>query len=601
MTSRSEVFSTEAVRASLLRRFVQMESGIPPPAWSSEDTQLARAVYAWLESRSDIRVTLPASGISVGGLPDVEWNEIDVAELNRRTRGVSTVADGPTETGDVRGQLSRTDLRIAIRRRLSDREAAAEQRLPEVTTDDAYRLWDLYEYITAHEHAPGVQVPSYIGLDGNPNVDWRRISTEDLSSRVRSAYEQPARAAESSQPGRSGERSNRTTIRDDAGATVHEPSSFAAFIEGRARRRDHEKERLVGERARFRAEADRIREAHFEAATALFDETTPRSVRTEALRHHRQSLQRDLAEHARGRGEILGRGRPWYGAMLERWRTERGDRRDYANALKALYDDRTEARRSGGASTSVGLDPVLVGIAGVRRFRQDGAFVYTRRVDGGDAEMFRVYPETREVVVRSADLVATEAAIVKAYELDGPPLIFDGSEAFRARCDAIAARHGFDVAPPGPDARRAPAPGGPIAPSTAESNRHAVSTSPAPDSGVPVADLDEYGDVVAFVKEQTGVDFVIALDPKHAVAMEPVYLTHTPMKQDGFELVFVQKPGVEAVSGVVLPKGTVPASAIAGETRVDLTIEQGGWKARFDAPQLARGAPQNDIGPSRGR
>ena len=160
---------------------------------------------------------------------------------------------------------------------------------------------------------------------------------------------------------------------------------------------------------------------------------------------------------------------------------------------------------------------------------------------------------------------------------------------------------GFEVAAPAPDARRAPAPCGPTSPSTATPGHPSAATSPAAESGIPVADLSEYGDVVAWLKEQTGVDFIVALDPKHAVAMEPVFLTHTPMKQDGFELVFVQKPGVEAISGVVLQKGTVPASAVAGETRVDLTIEQGAWKARFEAPQPSQDPPQNELGRPRGR
>jgi hypothetical protein len=603
MTSHSEVFSGEAVRASLLRRLVQMESGIGAPPWSAEDTQIARAVYAWLEGRSDVRVTLPANGIAVDGLPDVEWSAIDVAEVDRLTRGGGpTVTEGESSGGDVGEQLSRADLRVAIRRRLSGNDAAEQWGFARVTADEARALTELYEFISAGADGPTVEVPSHVVFDGRPDVDWNAIGVVDLAKRVRKAYGAPEREEQPVVEASPETRRGGGNVRDDvAGATVHQPSSFAGFIEGRTRRREDEKARLLGERARFRAEADRIREAHFDAAADLFDDTTPRGVRAEALRHHRQSLERDLAEHAHERGEVLGRGRPWYGAMLERWGTERGDRRDYANALKALYDDRAEARRAGAAPTSVGLDPVLVGIPGVRRYRQDGAFVYTRRVDGVDAEMFRVYPETREVVVRSTDLVATEAAIVKAYELDGPPLTFDGSDEFRARCEAIAARHGFEVAASAPDAQRAPAPGGPTAPSTTAPGRPAGATSPAPESGVPVANLDEYGDVVAFVKEQTGVDFVVALDPKHAVAMEPVYLTHTPMKQDGFELVFVQKPGVEAISGVVLPKGTVPPSAVAGETRVDLTIEQGAWKARFDAPQPAQDAPQNDIGRRRGR
>jgi len=599
MTSHSEAFSAEAIRASLLRRFVQMDSGIGAPAWSPDDTARARAVYAWLDGRADLRVTLPANGIAVDGVPDVEWNAIDVAELDRLTRGVSAVAQSANGKAYAGEDLSRADLRVAIRRRLSGDESAARWGFAPVTADDARALREMYAFISARSDGPTVEVPSHVVFDGRPDVDWNGISVADLTKRVRKAYGAPERDDPAS-AAPSGAQHAGGRVRDDvAGATVHDSSSFAAFIEGRTRRRDEEKERLLGERARFRAEAERIREAHFEAASDLFDASTPRSVRAEALRHHRQSLERELAEHARERGEVLGQGRPWYGAMLDRWRTERGDRRDYANALKALYDDRTEARRAGAAPTAVGLDPVLVGIPGVRRYRQDGAFVYTRRVGGGDAEMFRVYPETREVVVRSTDLVATEAAIVKAYELDGPPLTFEGSDEFRARCETIAARHGFEVAAPAPDAQRAPAPGGPAA--AAAPGRPAAATSPSPESGAPVANLDEYGDVVAFVKEQTGVDFVVGLDPKHAVAMEPVYWTHTPMKQGDFELVFVQKPGVEAVSGIVLPKGTVPAGAVAGETRVDLSIENGAWKARFDAPQQAQDGPENDIGRSRGR
>ena len=601
MTTRTDTFSAAAIRASFLRRFVQMGVSGDDSRWTHGDNALGWEIYAWLKQQPDLRMTLPTSGISVDGLPDVDWSAIDIAELDRLRRELSaTVSESRPQNEDAGEPLSRVDLRIAIRRRLAD-PVAARRGLPELQPRDAQCLRELYEYLSTHRDAPAVFVPSHVGFDGRLDVDWSRISARDLSSLVRAAYRRHRRdEGATAAPGPRGD-DRGARIRDDAGAAVHEPASFAAFVELRTRRREGEAQRLIAERTRFRAEAEQIREAHFAVAAGLFDETTPAGVRAAALRHHRDCLERDLAEHARERAEVLGCGRPWYDAMLEGWRNERGDRRDYASALKALYDDRAEARRAGARPAAVGLDPVLVGIPGVRRYRQDGAFVYTRRVDGGDAEMFRVYRETREVVVRSKDLVATEAAIVKAYELDGPPLTFEGSDEFCARCEAIAARHGFEVTAAAPDAQRAPAPSG-ATPSSPSAGSRSAATSPAPQSGIPMADLADYGDVVAWVKAQTGVDFVVALDPKHAVAMVPMYLTHTPMKQAGFDLVFVQTPGVEAVSGIVLPRGVVPAGATSGKTRVDLTIENGSWKARFDdQPATAHEGPENDIGRSRGR
>jgi hypothetical protein len=593
MTSRTDVFTSEALRASLRRRLVEIEAhGAERYGWSESDTSLIESTCARLAEHRG-RFTLPANGIAIGGYPDVDWSAITPEQLSSSVR--SALIPGPVD-----GPLPRLDMRVAIRRRLCGHEWHSDD--PKLTDEDVQHLFDLYEYITAHREGPDVTVPLRRTFDGDPDVDWKRVTPSELTELVRSAYTAQAGAGATA----AGEPSTRAASGGgklrESGATVIDTSSFAAFVQLRARRRDAEAQRLLAERASFRAEADAIRERHFAASEDLFDASTPRSVRAAALRHHRASLERELAEHARERGEVLGRERPWYGKMLERWRTERGDRRDYANALAALYDDRNAARRAGVDPSSVALDPVLIGIPGVRRYRQDGALVYTRRIAGGDAEMFRVFRDTREVVVRSKDAIATEAAIVKAYELDGPPLTFEGADEFRDRCEKIAARHGFEVAAPAV-APRAPAAGGANPTPTSQAAAPSAATSPAPASGTPVPDLTEYGDVVAWVKEQTGVDFVVALDPKHAVPMEPVYLTHTPMKQHGFEVVFVQKPGVEAISAIALPRGTVPAGARSGETRIELAIEHGAWRARFDVaePTVERSGPGNDVGRSRGR
>ncbi len=433
------------------------------------------------------------------------------------------------------------------------------------------------------------------GPDGAPEVDWSAITLEELAAGVRGAeLRHDAGAAGAGEP----KRPRGATVRDAAGSGP-EALTYAVFMDERARRRAADAQALRDQRERFREEAALLREQHFAVAQELFaDPTMPRAVRAQALRDHRQALRRALAEHARARDEALGVGQPWYATRVERWSAERSDRADYASALKTLYEDRLAAHAAGDPAATAGLDPVLVSIPGARRHREGGTMVYTRRTPAGTREMFRCVPETRDVIVRSADPLATEAALITAYRMDGPPLTFVGSPAFRARCEEIALRHGFETAAavhppqqPTPTTMAAHPGGG--QPTAEATTRSAAPTAP---------DLEQYADMVAHVKEQTGVELVLPLDAKHGVPMEPVYLAHTPMADAPFDVVFVQNPGVEAISAIVLATGVVPPDAVFGETRVALEVENGAWVATFD-----RGGrtPVDEVGPeirpSRGR
>jgi hypothetical protein len=602
MSAATARFSGEALRASLRRRLVQIEHGAHEPfGWSQADVELAGQLCTWLGAAHNIAVTLPTTGSA--GLPEVDWSAVTLEQLGR---AVAAAQDAP---------LSWADLRIAVRGRLTERDAQATPGRPALSSADARLLLELYEYLIGQHGAPVAGVPTEVGIAGEREVDWSRISAEELSRRVRRQRSDPwarlGAAGDGPRPGtgahdaRAGERG--ATVRDASSTPDDEPLSYATFAAQRAQRRSAAAQQLLKGRDDFRRQAGALREAHLATAQELLaDRTMPRWVRAQALRHHRRTLRRELDDLALQRGEVLGGGRPWYEGLLERWRHERGDRRDYARVLEALYDDRRAAARAGAEHAAVEPDPVLIAIAGARRHRAGGALVSTQRSAAGTAELFWVCEDTGEVVVRTTDAVATEAAIVRAYQLAGPPLAFEGSASFQARCESIAARHGFElahaagVAPA--DARAGGAACAPSA-STSAAGVSSHAAAGASERAAPLVDLADYGEAVALVAEQAGVDYVVALDPKHAVPMNPVYLMHTSMREGPFELVFVQTPGVEAISAIALPRGCVLAAAVGGETRVLLEIEDGRWRATFevDAPSVERPEPAIGTGRSRGR
>jgi hypothetical protein len=499
--------------------------------------------------------------------------------------------------GSGTARFTKAALRACLRRRIGEaaRDGAAGPGWSEADRQLARHLY------AALAVAPDLQLDlpaSPHGVDDLPELDWSALTLDQLAVRVRAAGEHgPAAGA----PGADGAGQPAGSTLRERGAGTADALSFATFMEERTRRRDAQAEGLRARRQEFGEEAARLRERHFRAAAELFeDDAMPRAARAEVVRHHRRALQRDLAELERARAEVLGAGRPWYSALIDRWRNERGDRADYAHAIAALYDDRLAADRGGDDPASARPDPVLVTVPGARRHRDRGTIVYTRRTDAGVREMFRLLPEEREVVVRSADAVATEAAVVAAYRLNGPPLAFAGSAAFRERCERIAARHGFETgvaADPVEQHQAEPAPTGAGRPGAASPASTAGSASPTV-----VPDLEKYADIVAYVKEQTDVDFVLALEPKHAVAMEPIYLSHTGMSEGPFDLVFVQNPGAETIVAIVLPRGIVPPNAALGETRLSLEVENGDWKATFHPAELATPvAAVRDLSPARGR
>ena len=85
--------------------------------------------------------------------------------------------------------------------------------------------------------------------------------------------------------------------------------------------------------------------------------------------------------------------------------------------LKTAYEDRgTE------------FDPVLLAIPRSRRRREGAMAVYSVRDGRIEREIFRVLPDTYEIVMRSTDERALEAAIVKAHHDFGPPLRFQVDE-----------------------------------------------------------------------------------------------------------------------------------------------------------------------------
>jgi len=76
MTSRTDVFTSEALRASLRRRLVEIEAhGAERYGWSESDTSLIESTCARLAEHRG-RFTLPANGIAIGGYPDVDWSAI---------------------------------------------------------------------------------------------------------------------------------------------------------------------------------------------------------------------------------------------------------------------------------------------------------------------------------------------------------------------------------------------------------------------------------------------------------------------------------------------------------------------------------------------
>jgi hypothetical protein len=412
-------------------------------------------------------------------------------------------------------------------------------------------------------------------VDGLPELDWGCLSLDEIAGGVRDR-------AHAGQPGTTatggpGARPAGTTVRDEG---APDALSFEAFMASRVRQRAEDAQALLAQRERFAAEAKQLREDHYRAAEGLFDDPSmPRDVRAQAVRHQRDVLRRALAEHALERREALA-ARPWYGSMVERWTAQRGDRADYAHALSELYGDRLAARRAGGDQAALATDPVLVAIPGARRYRDAGTLVYARRTPAGPREMFRVVPDERQVIVRSHNEADLEAAVMTAHRLDGPPLAFVGSPAFRARCAEVAERHGYDVvqAAQPREPLREPA----VAPASARV------TTPPPNAGnsAPArVDLSEYAESVEAIKQQTGIELVVALDPKHGVTMNPVYQGHIAMRNGALDLVFTQCPGADAIGAIVLPRDTVPADAVEGVTRLTLEVRGGVWEATFEATE----------------
>jgi hypothetical protein len=463
-------------------------------------------------------------------------------------------------------------LRAALRRRM----AASDQGVPRWSDADQELAGAVCAALSADPQLV-VDLPAAAAdVDGLPEVDWAGVALDELASKVRDR-------AHAGQPGPArGPAPGGSTVREDG---VLDGLSFAGFMASRARRRSDEADALLAQRARFAAEREQLREDHFRAAQGLFDDPSmPREVRAQAVRRQRDELRSALADHARGCGEFLAR-RPWYGRMVERWRAERGDRADYAHALAQLYGDRVAARRAGDDPAALVADPVLVAMPGARRHRDAGTLVYTRATPAGRREMFRVVPDERQVVVRSSDAVDVEAAVMTAHRLDGPPLTFVGSAAFRARCAEVAERHGYDVV-------AAAEPGGPTRePAVAPPSARAAATPPNVENPAAArVDLSEYAPSVEAIKERTGIELVVALDPKHGVAMHPVYLGHVPMRTGQLDLVFTQSPGADAIGAIALPRDTVPVDAVEGVTRLALEVRGGTWDATFE--------PTEDVGPT---
>ena len=299
-----------------------------------------------------------------------------------------------------------------------------------------------------------------------------------------------------------------TTIHDFSDGTRpiagSEPLTLIAFLAARAARRHDEAVRLRALRATFARRIEETAADHLQRAERLFsDPSLTRAERARLLAHHRLML-RDAIETLRGERDATVE-REYPRTALGRWlrasTDKSGDRKDFRHILKSSYADGGHA-----------FDPVLLAIPRARR-RREGAMTVYSVIDGrGDREIFRVLPDTNEVLMRVRDERSLEAAIVKAQHDFGPPLRFASNDPdFRARCEAIAQRRGLTVAdwvgPSAQDVNHAS-----DRADVRNEVRRAAEPTASPPRG-PTIDLAAHQTLCEGLKQRLGIDYVAPLSP----------------------------------------------------------------------------------------
>ena len=362
-----------------------------------------------------------------------------------------------------------------------------------------------------------------------------------------------------------------TTIHDfsnaDRGNDSRDDVSLEKFLFARASRRAAEAARLAEVRRSFAERMERARAEHVERAERLFSNPGLSRLEREALlQHHRRSMRLDVDAIRHERDTTVGRDQS--SSRLGRWVNQRsttlGDRQDFVHVLKTAYEDRGDE-----------FDPVLLAIPRSRRRREGAMAVYSVRDGRIEREIFRVLPDTHEVVMRSTDERALEAAIVKAHHDFGPPLRFKSTNpAFVKRCVGIAERFGFPVAEESAEASR-PAPGQAPTGPTSEPRRESGGDSPVPRS--PEVTLGSHEAFKASLTEAYGHDYFMTLSPDAKLAVSgrflgaedhpdnPNYYVAAIETAVGITLVAVEKVRLESIE----PEAVITLRGIDGKWDVE--------------------------------
>jgi hypothetical protein len=381
--------------------------------------------------------------------------------------------------------------------------------------------------------------------------------------------------------------------------------SFAAFAAARAHRRDAEAKRMADLREKYATLIKAMEEEHVERARDVFMDTTlSRADRRDLMRHHRESMKRDCEAIRRERDEQVTVQHPE--SKLARWLHDRNvrinERADYKHILKTQYDDRGAAP-----------DAVLLAIPECRRHRQNAMTVYTGRERGRDVELFRVLPDTREVVMRSKSDQALEAAIVKAAHDCGEPLVFESKDpVFIERCTRIASLYGFAIAEQanGPDETLSPqgatastpppAPGAGTRPASEQSQTATVPLkAPAVTPDAHPALLEHLAEV-----EDIEAESVFTIDPSSKFAIEGSLLGAEPHPDHpDYEVAAIQT--ANGATLLAVPKARLESIAVG--TKLRLRGIDGDWAVEDRTPRpTVEGAdapaqPSPDQRPNRGR
>ena len=392
-----------------------------------------------------------------------------------------------------------------------------------------------------------------------------------------------------------------TTIHDfsDAdGAAKSGTISLETFMAARTNRRSAEAASLAAMRNAFAVRMERTRADHLARAERLFsDAGLSRIERAGLLRTHRETMHADVAAIRLERDKLIGRDRS--SSRLGRWINDRattiGDRQDYLHVLKSAYED-------GGSE----FDPVLLAIPRSRRRREGAMAVYSVRDGTADREIFRVLPDCNEVVMRSTDERALEAAMVKAHHEFGPPLTFTSDNpTFISRCTAIAERYGYAVAEARGQANETPtatqqSSGPQSAPGASEPRRESGEVSPV--KLTPDVSLDSHDAFKLSLTESYGLDHFMTLAPESKLTLRGRFIGAVDHPDNTNYYV----AAIETAAGITLVAvDRQSLESIETDTEVTLRGVDGRWdlegQAReIDMPPNSR-SPEQSSDEHRGR